>query len=102
MRILASFSVVIALCACVDGAPKDAADFGAAQLARTAVKADRACAAAGFEDLEACSDATDQAIRRGAKTALIMTETYMRTCTADIGSDRCNEMLMAAYFVAQK
>jgi hypothetical protein len=92
----------IALCGCGDKQPEDVSDFGAAQLARATVTAERACAAAGFDDLPSCTEAPAQALRRGAKTAIEMEATYSRLCSADLGRNKCDDVLMSAYFVAKK
>ncbi|MGJ7512378.1 hypothetical protein [Variovorax sp. GT1P44] len=91
----------LALVGCGDK-PKAVADFGAAQLARAAVAAERACAAAGFEDLPSCAESPAQDVRRAAKTAMEMEATYTRLCAADLRREKCDDMLMSAYFVAKK
>jgi hypothetical protein len=77
-------------------------DFGAAQLAYAGVAAERACAAAGFEDLPSCTGSTVQDARRGAKAVIDMEATYLKACSADLGRDKCDEMLTSAYLVAKK
>jgi hypothetical protein len=101
MRTLTVIAAALTLCACGESAG-DKPDFGAAMVARAAVKADRACAAAGFETLEDCADAPSKEVRLLAKTALDAQNTYNRLCAADLGRDRCDDMLQMAYFMAQK
>lgn len=101
MRTLLIIAAAVALAGCGDKR-KESPDFGAAQAARIAVEAERACAAAGFEDLPSCAEAPAQDVRRRAKTAMEMEATYTRLCSADLRRDRCDDMLMSAYFVAKK
>lgn len=100
MRTLTPLVLALALCGCGDRPAEAASDFGAAQAAHAAAEAERACAVAGFEDLASCVDAPGQEARRGAKTAISMAETYRRLCMADLSADRCDGMLMSAYYSA--
>lgn len=102
MRTLIIFAAAVALCGCGEQPKETTADFGAAKAARIAVDAESACDAAGFADLASCADASGQDARRRAKVALSMAATYTRLCAAELGRDRCDDMLMSAYFVAKK
>lgn len=102
MRTLLTIAAAVALCAC-QGEPKGPApDFGAGQAASASVAAQLACASGGFADLESCVDAPDQGVRRQAKTALMMEETYYRLCSEAYGAERCGAMLLSAFAVAKK
>lgn len=98
----AALLACLVLAACGQDKMKAAEDFGAAQTARAAVAAEQACAKDGFEDLPSCTESQSQDVRRGAKTALEMADVYRHACAGDLGLDRCDNMLMSAYYSAKK
>jgi hypothetical protein len=99
--LILSFSL---LCGC-DAARQIAGDdFGAANAARAIASAQDECTAAGYEDLPTCSEApreTASKVRRAALTAIEVERMYSTHCAEAIGSQKCNDMLMSAYFSAQ-
>lgn len=73
-------------------------DFGASIAAGVLVKANETCDAAGHDNYAACAEAGAGRASRSAKTALRMYEDFKAGCHESAGADRCNSMLLAAFF----
>lgn len=99
-----ALSFAVLLCGCMPPHEGSADDFGAGQAAKALAQAQALCLKGGYEDLPACAQAppeTARALRLAALTALDMEQTFRRLCADDLGSQKCDDMLMSAYLSVQ-
>lgn len=66
--------------------------------------AEAVCIEAGYEDLDACANApreTAAKARLAVLTAREAEQSYRKYCAEDLGTQRCDDMLMSAYLSVQ-
>lgn len=79
-------------------------DFGATQIARLFVDAERKCAIAGYTAVSDCAETASLTIDAGlaARRALNTYEIFQSGCYETMGKERCEGFMASAYAQATK